>query len=137
MGLAIFTILPFLYIVPAGLPEVELAIRLQRAILQVFTSRARLLWECQIPQPTSTPCFSPTLVILRRTSWLCAESDNGKCECGVQSVPGSSSCSKPKLSNKAKISRDGLAKILDPWVQILSVATSNWKLIVKCLKNIV
>ena len=51
----------------------------------------------------------------------------------MQSVPGSSSCSKPKLSNKAKISRDGLAKILDPWVQILSVATSNWKLIVNYL----
>ena len=40
VGLAIFTILPFLYIVPAGLPEVELAIRLQRAMLQVFTSCA-------------------------------------------------------------------------------------------------
>ena len=31
VGLAVFTIMPFLYIVPAGLPEVEVVPRLQEA----------------------------------------------------------------------------------------------------------
>ena len=66
MGLAIFTILPFLYIVPAGLPEVQLAIRLQRVMLQVSTARLRLLWERQL----SAPCFSPAGACYSQANFL-------------------------------------------------------------------